>query len=53
MTKQQVEGLVRTGVAAGVGYLAGKGVDPALLNEISGSVVIILIAVWSWWSKKK
>lgn len=52
MTKQQVEGLVRTAVAGGVGYLAGKGVDPALLNELSAGVVIVIVAIWSWWSKK-
>ena len=49
MGQDQVTGLLRAALAAGVAYVAGKGWIPVgVANDIATGVVTILVAVWSW-----
>jgi hypothetical protein len=49
MGTDQVTGLVRAALAAGVAYVAGKGWIPAgTLNDIAAGLTTILVAIWSW-----
>ena len=53
ITKEQVFGIVRTVAAAGLGYLAGKGlIDGAQVDAIAAAVGTIVVAVFSVLSKK-
>lgn len=54
MNKAQVLGLIRTVLIAVGGYAVGKGIfDSATVNDIAGSVVVIIGAVWSVLSPEK
>lgn len=51
-----ISGLVRTAVAAGLGYLAHKGVIAAPDSSVTTEIVtyvtgIVLVAGWSIWEK--
>jgi uncharacterized membrane protein len=53
MTSDQINGLVRTIIAAVGGYFAVKGIgDEAMWTAIAGGVGVVAAAVWSWWAKK-
>jgi ABC-type proline/glycine betaine transport system permease subunit len=54
MTDEEVGGIVRTVVSAGLGILVGKGVlDSQTALVIAGAVGTIAVAVWSVLSKRK
>lgn len=48
-----INGAVRTLLAAFGGYLVAKGVDAGLMEALIATLPIILAAVWSWHSKQK
>ena len=49
MGTDQMTGLLRAALAAGVAYVAGKGWIPVgTANDIAAGLVSILVAVWSW-----
>lgn len=49
---EKVMGVVRAIVAAGVGYLAGKGlIDAGSADAIVAAVSTLVVAAWSVWSK--
>ena len=52
ITKEQIGGIVRALLAAGSGYLIGKGWDAALVNEIAGAAGVLIVAAWSLWNKR-
>jgi hypothetical protein len=53
MTKEAVGGIVRAILAAGAGYLAGKGfIDAGMADQLVGAGVLIVTAIWSVLSKK-
>ena len=48
MNSDQITGIIRAILAAGGGYLVGKGyLDDATLNTIIGAVLTLGTAVWS------
>lgn len=45
---ETVLGIVRALLAAGAGYLVGKGViDSGTANELTGAGIVIFTAIWS------
>lgn len=49
----QIWGIVRTILAAGLGYLATKGfVDEATATSVLSAIGVIFVAVWSWMSRR-
>ena len=45
-------GILRAALAAGGGYLVGKGViDTSMVEPISGAIITIIVAIWSVLSK--
>lgn len=53
MNAEQIAGIVRAVVAAGGGYLVGKGfIDEQTAAAVGGAIVTIAVAVWSVISKK-
>lgn len=54
MSGDQIAGILRAVLAAGGGYLIGKGViDAESYGAISGAAVTLAVAVWSFWAKKQ
>lgn len=50
---QKTQGIIRTVLAAGFAYLAGKGlIDGAMADTLATAVVTVIVAVWSVMSKK-
>lgn len=53
MNSDQIGGIVRTVLAAAGGYVIAKGwLDAATFTAISGAVVTIAVALWSWRTNK-
>lgn len=51
---ETVLGIVRALLAAGAGYLVGKGViDSSTANELTGAGLVIFTAIWSALAKNK
>ena len=49
MNGEQVGGILRTLLAAAGGYIAAKGwLDAATYTAVSGAVVTIFVALWSY-----
>ena len=54
MAKEMTWGVVRAVLAAGGGYVVGKGiVDQSTVNDVIGALGILFAAGWSVASKKK
>mgnify|MGYP000169684687 CR=1 FL=1 len=54
MAKDMVWGVARAVLAAGGGYIAGKGImDQSTVNEVIGALGVLFAAGWSVASKKK
>jgi hypothetical protein len=54
MTGEQIAGIVRALVAAVGGYLVGKGLaDAETVAAVAGAAATLVVAVWSFYSKKK
>lgn len=50
---QKMQGVIRTVLAAGFGYLAGKGlIDGAMADGLATAGVTVIVALWSVFSKK-
>ncbi len=53
MSKEMAWGVVRAVLAAGGGYLVGKGMtDAATVETVLGALGTLFVAGWSIWSKK-
>ena len=52
MNSDQIGGILRALLAAGGGYAAAKGMDGGTYGLITGAVVTIVTAVWSWYTNK-
>lgn len=54
MINAQVQGLIRTLLAAGAGYFVGKGMlDQGTADQIVGGLTVLSVAGWSIYSKRK
>ena len=50
---KELQGIVRTVLAAGFGYLAGKGlIDAGMADALATAGVTIAVAIWSVLSKR-
>jgi hypothetical protein len=50
---QEIQGIIRTVVAAGFAYLAGKGIiDAGMADGLATACVTIAVAIWSVRSKR-
>jgi hypothetical protein len=52
MTKDQIEGTIRTVLAALAAYLAGKGYFPQISPELLTAITTVLVGAWSLWSNR-
>lgn len=49
----EIDGQIRTIISAGAGFLVAKGwIASSFVEPITGVVMLILAAAWSWYSKK-
>lgn len=54
MNATQFGGIVRAFLAAGAGYLIGKGlIDQGTADQIVGALVTISVAGWSFYTNRK
>ncbi len=54
MNANQFGGVLRAILAAGAGYLVGKGIlDQAAAEQIIGGLVTVGVAAWSVWTNRK
>lgn len=52
MTSEQIGGLIRTLLGFAAGFAVSKGwLDKEQAPEIIGALVVVGVAVWSWWQK--
>jgi hypothetical protein len=52
MTKDQIEGVIRTLLVALFSYLAGKGVFPQVSPEVITALTTVIVGAWSLWSNR-
>lgn len=53
MTSDQIGGIIRAVLSAVGGYVVGKGlIDSETMLAITGAVVTIATAIWSWHTNK-
>lgn len=52
MTADQITGVIRTVLAAGLAYLAGKGLIPVVPPDLVAGLVTVIVGVWSLYSNR-
>ena len=52
MTNDQLAGLVRTVLAVGLTWLAGKGIIPAVPPDLLATLTLAIVGIWSWVSNR-
>jgi len=53
MKKDQILGLLRHVLTIAGGAIAAQGGDETLISETSGSILVLIGVVWSWWEKTR
>lgn len=49
----EVDGQIRTIISAASGFLVAKGwISSSFVEPITGIVMLVIAAAWSWYSKK-
>jgi hypothetical protein len=53
LTKEQIGGISRAGIASGLGFAIGKGWIPAGdYADVAGGVSTAIVALWSIWTNR-
>ena len=51
-TSDQIAGIVRTVLAVGLTWLAGKGIIPAVPPDLLATLTLAVVGLWSWLSNR-
>lgn len=52
MTGEQLGGVLRTLLAFGAGFVPATFMDASTVSVITGAVVTLVVALWSWHTNK-